>query len=124
MIHGIGTDITEIERIEQMIERHGDTFLERIFTPAEIEYCNQHKLASQHFAGRWAAKEAILKALGTGFTKGIGWQDIEILPMPTGRPIVTLTGQAKTLTEELGIKNVLVSISHCKTYAMATAVAE
>ncbi len=120
---GLGTDIAEIERIAAMIDRHGDEFLQRVFGPEEIAYCAGHRNSAQHFAGRWAAKEAILKALGTGFTKGIGWNDLTILPMATGRPVVTLTGRARTLADELGIDRVIVSISHGKNYAMATAMA-
>lgn len=123
MIFGIGTDITEISRIEEMIERHGEHFLTRIYTPGEIEYCGRHKLASQHFAGRWAAKEAILKCFGTGFTKGIGWLDIEVVSQKTGRPLVELSGGAARLAGELEISEVLVTISHCQAYATATAIA-
>ena len=83
---GVGTDITECLRIAQMIERHGELFVGRVYTPAEIEYCRSRKQATQHFAGRWAAKEAILKALGTGWRRGISWRDIEVINAPGGRP--------------------------------------
>jgi holo-[acyl-carrier protein] synthase len=79
MILGLGTDIVEIVRVGQMIERHGEHFLQRVYTEGEIRYCQDRKLSYQHFAGRWAAKEAVMKALGTGFVKGISWRDIEAL---------------------------------------------
>src|SRR5258708_4545995 len=85
---GIGTDIIECLRIAHMIERHGELFINRVYTPLEIRYCHSRKQATQHFAGRWAAKEAILKALGTGWRKGISWRDIEIRNDPGGKPVV------------------------------------
>ena len=91
-IIGIGTDITECLRIARMIERHGELFLDRVFTPAEISYCQGRKQSTQHFTGRWAAKEAILKALGTGWVQGISWRDIEIRNQPGGRPQVAVGG--------------------------------
>ncbi len=75
---GIGTDIVECLRIAQMIERHGELFIDRVYTAHEIEYCRSRKQATQHFAGRWAAKEAVLKAIGTGWRRGISWRDIEV----------------------------------------------
>lgn len=123
MIFGLGTDITEIDRIQSMIDRHGDHFLERIYTPLEIEYCQRHKMATQHFAGRWAAKEAVMKALGTGFVKGVSWTEIEIESQQSGRPVVKLSGSTAQLADDLGISQILVSISHSKSYATATAIA-
>ena len=120
---GIGTDITECLRITQMIERHGELFVGRVYTPTEIEYCRSRKQATQHFTGRWAAKEAILKALGTGWRRGIGWRDIEVVNAPSGRPRVTLSGGAADVAEAIGIASVLVSISHCRSHATAYAVA-
>jgi holo-[acyl-carrier protein] synthase len=120
---GIGTDITECLRIAQMIERHGELFVGRVYTPAEIEYCRSRKQATQHFAGRWAAKEAILKALGTGWRRGISWRDIEVINAPGGRPRATLFGGAADVAEQLGIACVLVSISHCRSHATAYAMA-
>ena len=104
---GIGTDITECSRIEKMIQKHADTFLNRVFTENEISYCGQRKSYAQHYTGRFAAKEAILKALGTGWAKGILWTDIEVINEPGGKPIVSLTGQAKTISDSLGIDQVL-----------------
>lgn len=120
---GIGTDIVECLRIAQMIEKHEDVFIQRVYTPGEIEYCGHRKAATQHYAGRWAAKEAILKAIGTGWAKGIQWTDIEIINEMGGKPIVRLGGQAKEICHSKGIQEVLVSISHCRTFATAFATA-
>jgi holo-[acyl-carrier protein] synthase len=122
-IIGIGTDITECLRIARMIERHGELFITRIYTEAEIEYCQSRKQATQHFTGRWAAKEAILKAIGTGWIKGITWRDVEVRNEPSGKPIVAMRGGAKEIVERLGIAQILISISHCHTHAMAYAIA-
>lgn len=122
-IIGIGTDITECLRIARMIERHGELFIGRIYTADEIQYCQSRRQATQHFAGRWAAKEAVLKALGTGWVKGISWRDIEILNEPSGQPVVELRGGAKDVARQLGITRMLVSISHCHTHATAYAIA-
>ena len=120
---GIGTDIVECLRIAQMIERHGELFINRVYTPLEIRYCQSRKQATQHFAGRWAAKEAILKALGTGWRKGISWRDIEIRNDHSGRPVVGLRGGARDIVEQRGIREMLVSISHCRSHATAYALA-
>jgi len=120
---GIGTDITECLRIARMIERHGELFINRVYTPAEIAYCQSRRQATQHFTGRWAAKEAILKALGTGWRRGISWRDVEIRNEPGGKPVVAVRGGVKEVVEQLGIIKLLVSISHCRTHATAYAVA-
>lgn len=122
-IVGIGTDIIECLRIAQMIERHGDVFITRVYTPYEIQYCRCRKQATQHFAGRWAAKEAILKAIGTGWRRGISWRDVEVRNEPSGKPIVALRGGVRDVVEELGIAEVLISISHCRMHATAYAIA-
>jgi holo-[acyl-carrier protein] synthase len=122
-IIGIGTDITECLRIARMIERHGELFIDRVYTPDEIAYCKARKQATQHYAGRWAAKEAILKALGTGWRKGISWRDIEVRNEPGGRPTVAVRGGTRDVVEELGITEIQVSISHCRSHATAMAVA-
>lgn len=123
-IIGIGTDIIECLRIAQMIERHGELFITRVYTPHEIQYCQSRKLATQHFAGRWAAKEAILKALGTGWRRGISWRDVEVRNEPGGRPTVALRGGARDVVEQLGITQMLISISHCRSHATAYALAQ
>jgi len=122
MIVGLGTDIVEIVRIGRLIERHGEHFLTRVYTPDEIGYCQRRKEYLQHYAGRWAAKEAVMKVLGTGFIKGIGWQDIEIAVKPSGQPVVQLHGSVRDFASERGIESVLITISHCRAYATATAI--
>jgi holo-[acyl-carrier protein] synthase len=122
-ILGIGTDVVEVLRIAQMIERHGELFIQRVYTPFEIDYCNARKAATQHFAGRWAAKEAILKALGTGWARGISWTDMEVRNDEAGRPSVRLGGGAREVCENLGITDMLITLSHCRTHATAFAIA-
>ena len=122
MIVGLGTDIVEIVRIGQMIERHGELFLERVYTDDEIRYCQRRKSSYEHFAGRWAAKEAVMKTLGTGFTRGVGWQDIEVCANKSGKPMVTMHGGAREYADRLGIDEILITISHCRAYATATAI--
>ncbi|XZE21459.1 holo-ACP synthase [Pirellulaceae bacterium SH449] len=117
----IGTDIIECVRIAQMIEKHGEVFLQRVFTRREIEYCSSRKAATQHYAGRWAAKEAVLKVLGTGWARGIQWTDLEIQNEVSGAPIMKLAGKAAEIAKERGIKEIMVSISHCRAYATAFA---
>lgn len=121
-ILGIGTDIVECLRIAKMIERHGELFITRVYTDHEIEYCSSRKAATQHYAGRWAAKEAVLKALGTGWRRGIGFRDVEVHNHSSGKPIIKLRGGARDLIEELGIADVQISISHCRSHATAFAI--
>jgi holo-[acyl-carrier protein] synthase len=123
-IIGIGTDIVECLRIAQMIERHGELFITRVYTPHEIEYCRRRKAATQHFAGRWAAKEAVLKALGTGWRRGISWRDVEVFNEPGGQPTIRMRGGAQDVVERLGITEMLISISHCRSHATAYALAQ
>ncbi len=123
VIVGIGTDIVECLRIAQMIERHGELFLTRVYTTREIEYCSSRKAATQHYAGRWAAKEAVLKAMGTGWARGITWRDIEIRNNESGQPSIALAGGAREVCEKSGIQEMLISISHCRSHATAYAVA-
>lgn len=120
---GIGTDIVESLRIAQMIERHGELFLGRVYTPHEIAYCTERKAALQHYAGRWAAKEAVLKAIGTGWAKGITWTDVEVRNETGGQPRIVLGGAAREMADQMGIGEVLISISHCRTHATAFAIA-
>jgi holo-[acyl-carrier protein] synthase len=123
-IVGVGIDIVECLRIASMIERHGELFITRVYTDDEIEYCTARKAATQHYAGRWAAKEAVLKALGTGWRRGIGWRDIEIKNNAKGAPTVHLRGGARDAMERAGISRMHVSISHCRSFAVAYVVAE
>lgn len=122
MIIGLGTDIVEISRIREMVERHGDHFVNRCFTTAEIEYARRHRDSSVRFAGRWAAKEAVVKVLGTGFIQGITFHDVEVVSLHTGQPTVKLSGEASAIAERLGITEVKLTISHAREYATATAI--
>lgn len=122
-IVGIGTDIIECPRIAKMIEKHGELFLSRVYTEREIRYCQAKKHATERFAGRWAAKEAILKAIGTGWSRGICWTDLEVRNIASGAPQVLVRGGAKDVAVERGIGEILISISHCRTYAIAYAIA-
>lgn len=122
-IVGIGTDIVECVRIGRMIEQHGEVFLTRVYTDREIRYCQERKRSIEHFAGRWAAKEAILKCLGTGWQRGISWTDIEVRNDLQGKPQVHLGGAAKDLAQQQRIADILLSISHCRAYATAHALA-
>jgi holo-[acyl-carrier protein] synthase len=122
-ILGIGTDIIECLRIAKMIERHGERFTSRVFTPQEIEYCATRRAANQHYAGRWAAKEAILKALGTGWVRGVNWTDIEIRNEPGGKPTTAFRGGVRDLVASLGVTDILLSISHSRNHAVAYAMA-
>ena len=119
---GIGTDIVECDRIGQMLQKHGDTFLQRVFTSDEIAYCSRHQIPDQHYAGRWAAKEAVLKVLGTGWAKGIQWTDVEVVRDAAGAPSIRLENRAAEIAKELKIRSVLISISHCKAFATAFAI--
>lgn len=118
-ILGIGNDIIEVDRIKYNIERYQKRFLNRVFTPYEQEYCLKRKEPSLHFAGRFAAKEAVVKALGTGFSQGLTWIDIEIRNNEKGKPYVFLTPALTALFNSL---NLLISISHCHDYATAFAI--
>jgi len=122
-IIGIGTDITECLRIARMIERHGELFINRVYTAEEIRYCQNRAQSTQHFTGHWAAKEAILKSLGTGWRKGISWRDVEVVNEPGGKPIINVHAGAKQVVEQLGITRLLITISHCRTHATAFAIA-
>jgi holo-[acyl-carrier protein] synthase len=122
-IVGIGTDIVECHRIGRMIEQHGELFLTRVFTAREIRYCQARKHATEHFAGRWAAKEAVLKCLGTGWRKGMCWTDMEIRNDPDGAPKLHLCGAARDRARSLHIADILITISHCRAYATAYALA-
>jgi holo-[acyl-carrier protein] synthase len=123
MVVGLGTDIVEVVRIGKMIERHGEIFLNRVYTDDEIRYCQRRKEYTQHYAGRWAAKEAVMKTLGTGFSRGVGWRDIEVCTSPSGQPSIALRGGAREVARQAGICDVLITISHCRAYATATAIA-
>ncbi len=119
--HGI--DLVDCPRIEQMIQRHGERFIKRVFTAAEQAYAQKNKNEVEKLAGRFAAKEAVLKLVGTGWRGKIAWTDIEIINNPSGQPEVTLSGEVKKIAGKLGIKHVSVSITHTANFAIASAVA-
>ena len=121
-VYGIGTDITEISRIADMLARHGDSFKNLTFTEQEICYCEGHKNSDENFAARWSAKEAILKALGTGYADGIRWRDLEIRNLLSGKPVVAIGGRVLEIAREENLSDFLVTLSHCKEYATATAI--
>jgi holo-[acyl-carrier protein] synthase len=122
-IIGHGIDIVETARIQEMLDRHGQRFLDRCFTLPEQQYCARNpKRYVEHLSGRFAAKEAVLKVLGTGWRGGIAWTDMEILPEPSGQPKLHLTGECARIAAELGISRWHVSISHISTHATASAI--
>jgi holo-[acyl-carrier protein] synthase len=122
-ILGHGIDIVETARIRKLVETHGEHFLDRVFTAAEQRYCAASpKRYFEHLAGRFAAKEAVLKVLGTGWRGGIAWTDIEIVKETSGQPRIVLTGECQRIAEALGIFRWHVSISHIETHATASAI--
>ena len=122
-ILGHGIDIVETSRIRMMVERHGQHFLDRVYTSSEQAYCARNpKRYFEHLAGRFAAKEAVLKVIGTGWRGGIAWTDVEVLPEPSGQPRVKLSGECLRIANDLGIRRWHVSISHIETHATASAI--
>ncbi|MCB9861479.1 MAG: holo-ACP synthase [Phycisphaeraceae bacterium] len=119
--HGI--DLIEVSRIAGMIDRHNDHFLHRVFTDHEQEYSRKSKRCNEHLAARFAAKEAVMKALGTGWRNGIAWTDIEVVSLASGAPVIKLHGKAKQTADDLGIQEWLVSLTHTKENAMASVIA-
>ena len=124
MIVGLGIDIAEIDRIEAAIRRHGDHFLHRLFTAAEIAYCESHRNRFERYAGRFAAKEAAMKALGTGWRRGIRWVDIEVVREPGGKPTLRLSGQAAQIASELSVRHIALTITHAGNTALAEVIFE
>jgi len=124
VIVGLGLDIAEIDRIEAAITRHGAPFLERLFTPAEVAYCETHKNRYERYAARFAVKEAAMKALGTGWRRGVRWRDIEVTREPSGRPGLRLEGVAREFADRLGVKRISVSITHSGNLALAQVIFE
>lgn len=122
-IIGHGVDLVEKNRIEHMIAEHGERFLQRCFTTGERDYADANtRRRMEHLAGRFAAKEAILKVLGTGWSGGIAWTDAEVVREPSGRPTVVLHGKCAEVAAELGITEWWLSISHIQTHAVASAI--
>jgi holo-[acyl-carrier protein] synthase len=124
VIIGLGVDIAEVGRIEAAIARRGEAFLRRIFAPQEIEYCERFKNKFERYAGRFATKEAAMKALGTGWSRGVRWVDIEVVRERTGRPTLSLRGQAQNIAAHLGVKSIAVSITHTSAQALAQVIFE
>jgi holo-[acyl-carrier protein] synthase len=124
MVIGLGTDLIEIERIERSVERFGERFLERVFTPGEIAYCYAKKASAESLAARFAAKEAGAKALGTGISRGVSWKEFEVRRQPGQRPELHLSGRAAEIAAALGVRRVSLSLTHSRAMSMAVVVAE
>ncbi len=124
MIVGTGVDIVEVPRVAAAIERFGRRFLERIFTPDEIRYCDPKHNRVERFAARFAAKEAGLKAIGTGWRNGVAWKEVEVRREPAGRPTLVFSGRAAEFAERLGMKRASLSLSHTAEHAIAQVILE
>src|SRR6202521_2890761 len=120
----MGVDIAEVGRIRGTIEKRGEAFLRRIYTPGEIAYCEQFKNKYERYAGRFAVKEAAMKALGTGWSRGVRWVDVEVVRQRGGRPSLALKGEARKIADALGVKNIAVSITHTSEQAIAQVIFE
>ncbi|HTZ49828.1 MAG TPA: holo-ACP synthase [Verrucomicrobiae bacterium] len=124
MIVGMGIDIAEVKRIGAVIESQKERFLHRVFTLDEVAYCEQFKNRYERYAGRFAVKEAAMKALGTGWSRGVRWVDLEVVRERSGRPTLALKGEAKKIADTLGVKNIAVSITHTAEQAIAQVIFE
>jgi holo-[acyl-carrier protein] synthase len=124
MIVGTGIDIAEVPRIARSIERFGDRFIQRVFTDGEIRYCNSKANRVQRYAARFAAKEAAMKAIGTGWNYGVTWRDVEVSRIPGGRPTIRFHGKAAEFANKIGARNVALSISHTEQIAIAQVILE
>ena len=124
MIIGTGIDIAEVPRIRQSITRFGDRFLRRIYTPGEIRYCESKANREERYAARFAAKEAAMKALGTGWNHGVRWRDCEVTRLPGGRPTMTFHGKAGEIAAKLGVRHAALSITHTSEQAIAQVILE
>lgn len=124
MIIGMGVDIADVNRIQGAIERHGEVFLRRIFTAKEREYCERFRNKFERYAGRFAVKEAAMKALGTGWSRGVRWVDIEVARQKGGRPTLVLAGEARKIADRLGVKHMALSITHTAAQAWAQVIFE
>src|ERR1017187_10414759 len=124
MIVGTGVDLAEVPRIRAAIERHGRRFIERIYPPAEIAYVQRKANRYERFAARFAAKEAGMKAIGTGWRRGVPWQDFEVANLRSGKPTLLLHGVAAKFAEQLGVKNISLSITHTSELGMAHVILE
>jgi holo-[acyl-carrier protein] synthase len=124
MIVGTGVDIMETARIEETLQKHGERFAQRVYTPAEIAYCGKFKNQAERLAARFAAKEAAFKALGTGWRDGVRWVDVEIIHAPSGKPELILRGRAEEIARRMGVTRTVVSISHSDRYVVAQVIFE
>lgn len=124
MILGTGVDLAEVARIRDAVERYGQRFIGRIYTPGEIAYVERKANRYERYAGRFAAKEAGMKAIGTGWKRGVRWQDFEVANLPSGRPTLRLHGEAAKIAERLGVKSVQLSITHTAQLGMAHVILE
>jgi holo-[acyl-carrier protein] synthase len=124
LIIGMGVDIVEVDRIQAAIKRHGEAFLRRVFTTQEREYCERYKKKYERYAGRFAAKEAAMKALGTGWRRGVRWADLEVVREKSGRPTLALSGEAGKIAQQLGVKHIALSITHTESQALAQVIFE
>ena len=124
MIVGSGIDICEVPRIEAAFQRFGDRFKNRVFTPGEIRYADRNANRFERYAARFAAKEAGMKAIGTGWRRGVRWQDFEVVNLPSGKPTLVFHGKAREFAERLGVTNVALSMTHTREQAMAFLVLE
>jgi holo-[acyl-carrier protein] synthase len=124
MIVGMGIDVAEVPRIQQVIESQKERFLRRVYTLDEVAYCEQFKNKYERYAGRFAVKEAAMKALGTGWSRGVRWVDVEVVRQRGGRPNLALKGEAKKIADAMGVKNIAVSITHTSEQAIAQVIFE
>jgi holo-[acyl-carrier protein] synthase len=124
MIVGTGVDLAEVGRIRAAIERYGSRFIERIYTPGEIAYVERKANRYERYAARFAAKEAGMKAIGTGWKRGVRWRDFEVANLPTGKPTLRLHGRAAVYAERLGVNSIALSITHTAEMAMAQVILE
>jgi holo-[acyl-carrier protein] synthase len=124
VIVGLGIDLAEVDRIRTAIERHGRRFIDRIYTTAEISYVERGGNRYERYAARFAAKEAGMKAIGTGWRRGVRWQDFEVLNLPSGRPTLQLHGVAAQIAASLGVRNIALSITHTAKQGMAIVILE
>src|SRR5258707_13862281 len=115
----MGVDIAEVERIQGAIERDGEVFLRRVYTTREREYCERFKNKYERYAGRFAAKEAAMKGLGTGWRRGVKWAELEVVRETSGRPTLAITGEAAKIAQQIGVQSVAVNITHTETQALA-----
>jgi len=124
MIVGMGIDVAEVQRIREVFKSQGERFVRRVYTEAEAVYCDQFKNKYERYAGRFAAKEAAMKALGTGWSRGVRWVDVEVMRQRGGRPTLVLHGEARKIADRLGVKHIAISITHTSEQAWAQVIFE